>query len=270
MTWVDSTHLLVAGNLFVNGSQTLVTLYDAQNKFFSYVASMAGAPLGGQIAGLTPGNTNGSASWIGGATPNGAAFLSKYDGATWTNVTGQLGNGTVIKGLQIFTLTTPHDNTPLLDNSNALLVLGHIVFPNMTASAALFNGTTFTPFLLTSTSTSIPGSAVSVTASNPLNFFSSGGHHLAVGFIVLIGLALSLAVIFLLIAAGLLIRFLRRKRAGYVRAPTEKGAATAEGGPAMLGSGDIARENIRRIPPGQLFGSLGGAQTGRGWSSAVR
>ena len=73
------------------------------------------------------------------------------------------------------------------------------------------------------------------------------GGHLAVGFVVLIGLALALGVIFLLVVAGILVERYRRKHEGYTRAPTNYFEKTS---------------NMGRIPPEHLFGSLG--QGGRG------
>ena len=67
-------------------------------------------------------------------------------------------------------------------------------------------------------------------------------HHLDKGFIVLIALAIALGLIFLLVVAGVLAERIRRKREGYVPAPTSM----------------YDRNNgMSRIPPQQLFGSLG-------------
>ncbi len=70
---------------------------------------------------------------------------------------------------------------------------------------------------------------------------------MALGFIVLIGLAIALALTFLLVLAGLLLEKHRRKREGYRPAPTNYFEKTT---------------NMGRIPPDQLFSNL--AQTGRG------
>ena len=68
-----------------------------------------------------------------------------------------------------------------------------------------------------------------------------------VGFIVLIGLAISLGLILLLVAAGVLMDRIRKKRDGYVPAPTSM----------------VDRDNgIQRIPPQDLLEGLG--RTGPG------
>lgn len=70
--------------------------------------------------------------------------------------------------------------------------------------------------------------------------------HLALGFVVLIGLACALGVVFLLVCAGILIERLRRRREGYVPAPT--GALMYE----KSGGGKVGD-----IPANRLFGGVG-------------
>lgn len=62
---------------------------------------------------------------------------------------------------------------------------------------------------------------------------------MARGLVVLVALAIALGLIFLLVIAGVLLERLRRRREGYMPAPT----------------GD-RHSGISRIPPGQLFSSL--------------
>jgi hypothetical protein len=66
-------------------------------------------------------------------------------------------------------------------------------------------------------------------------------HKLAIGFIVLIALAIALAIIFLIVVAGILAERYRRKRDGYVAAPQN-----------MPVDKNI---NMSRLPPEHLFGS---------------
>ena len=67
------------------------------------------------------------------------------------------------------------------------------------------------------------------------------------GFVVLIALAIALALIFFLVVLGIVIERIRRKREGYLPAPTQ---VYDKGG------------NVERIPPAYLFGTLG--REGRG------
>lgn len=67
--------------------------------------------------------------------------------------------------------------------------------------------------------------------------------HLALWAIVLIGLALALLLTFLLVVAGIVIEWSRKRAQGYSPAPQSY--------PDRLG-------NVGRLPPEQLFGSLSG------------
>ena len=64
-------------------------------------------------------------------------------------------------------------------------------------------------------------------------------HHLALGLVVVVGLAIALACIFLLVMAGILIERRRRRREGYVPMSMDKNG------------------NLQRIPPESLLGGLG-------------
>jgi hypothetical protein len=173
MQWVDATHLLIAGDLVVNSTATSVSLYDAANQFFT-AAGTANGPTG-SITSVTPGSANGKTYWVSGAATGGAAFVMKYDGADWTAASG-LGPGSVVRSVQISSLKEPHAATPLLDGGNGLLVFGRLVLPTYgNVSAALFNGTSFVPLLLTNTADNAPGTVSRMFVANPLNFFKSGG-----------------------------------------------------------------------------------------------
>lgn len=73
------------------------------------------------------------------------------------------------------------------------------------------------------------------------------GGHLAKGFVVLIALGIALGLTFLLVVAGVIADRLRKKREGYSLAPTS--AFDRSGG-------------MSRVPPEQLFSSLGQGRSG--------
>jgi hypothetical protein len=73
------------------------------------------------------------------------------------------------------------------------------------------------------------------------------GGHLAKGFVVLIALGIALVLTFLLVVAGVIAERLRKKREGYSLAPTS--AFDRSGG-------------MSRVPPEQLFSSLGQGRSG--------
>jgi hypothetical protein len=166
----------------------------------------------------------------------------KYDGSKWSSAGHTLLPGTNIRGLQILSLTASHDSTPIVDANQALMLTGSIVLPDFgSASAVLFNGTTFEPFALTTNVGNSAGTLAHMFTERQ-NFFSSNDHHLALGFVVLIALAIALGLILLIVVAGLLLDRLRKKREGYMPAPT-----------SMYDRGS----GMQRIPPEELFGQVG-------------
>lgn len=269
MAWAGGNKLIIGGNLTINGTGTSMATYDAKNRLWSAYSGAKDVP--GPVTALSPADDEASRYWIAGASPNGSAFLMTYDGKTFRSVGDTLGKTTRIRGLQVLSMLKGHDKNDLLDRDKTLLVTGQLNLPNFgNASAALFDGTTFTPFILSTSANNSPGS-LSQFVSQKQNFFKgsgkfkythtsyifllafpssnefSTGHHLAVGFVVLIGLAIALALIFLLVVLGIIAERLRRRREGYLPAPTQ-----------MYEKGG----NIERIPPQHLLSGIGRGGSG--------
>ena len=262
MTWASTNSLIVGGSLSVSGSNTSLVNYDAKAQTWS-AAKGAGA-IPGPVTAIAAANSDESQLWVSGTATNGSSFLMKYDGSTWNSVGDVFGTGTVIQGLQVLSLTKNHESSPLVSASQTLMLTGALNVPGFgNASAVLFNGTAFQPFALTTTSTNTGGS-VSQFFSQEQNFFkstrklhaiaqlypnanNSKAGHLALGFVVLIGLAIALVLTFLLVIIAYFAERYRRKREGYMPAPT---------------ASYDRNTGMSRIPPSQLFGSLGQGRSG--------
>lgn len=174
LSWIGSTSLLIGGTLTVSGNSSVVATYNPKTQTFSSIPNTGGPT--GTVTALTPGSSDGSQIWVAGENTDGSAFLSKWDGSKWNAVTGLLGTGSVIRGLQMFMLTENHASSPLVSEGMVLMLLGQLNIPNFgTASAALYNGTTITPFLLANTAANGPGSLSQAYVQNPQNFFKSSG-----------------------------------------------------------------------------------------------
>ncbi|KAK4954513.1 hypothetical protein LTR10_007944 [Elasticomyces elasticus] len=239
MVWSTNTELIIAGNLTISGNATQMATYDSKKQTFAQYTT---AELPGPINVMAPANNQYDQFWASGLASNGSTYLAKYAGNTWTGVT--LGEGTTIRGLQVMALTANHDSTDLVPANYALMVMGGINVPSYgNASAALFNGTTFEPFILTGTQNGGQGSIGQMFVSNPQNVMRRSNHHLALGLVVLIGLAISLAIIFLLVMTGIFMERHRRRREGYVPMSMDKNG------------------NLQRIPPESLLGGLSEKQS---------
>ncbi|KAK1764687.1 cortical protein marker for cell polarity-domain-containing protein [Phialemonium atrogriseum] len=246
LMWASDSKLLAGGNLTINdtASSSLAVFDVSKQSWDSFPGSNQ---LPGPVDILTPASKDGSRVWVAGTSSNGSVYLMKYDGSQW-NSTGQaLLPGTNIRSLQMFSLKSSHDSSPLLDSKQALMLTGSIVLPNFgSASAVLFNGVTFEPFALTTGAGNGLGSIAHI-FSEKQNFFTSKNGNLPLVFIVLIGLGISLGLMLLLVVAGLFLDRLRKKREGYVPAPT-----------SMYDRGS----GIQRIPPEELLGNVGRTRPG--------
>ncbi|KAI9735680.1 MAG: hypothetical protein M1834_001696 [Cirrosporium novae-zelandiae] len=241
MAWTGKNTLVAGGDLTINGVSTMMATYNAKKQ--TWAAPNSPSTIPGPITALTAASTDSSQAWIAGQATNGSAFLLKYDGSSWHSAGNIFGTSTTIRGLQVLSLTKTHSSSSVLDSDKSLLVTGQLNLPDFgNASAALFNGTTLTPFILSTTADNEPGSLSQLFSQQQYDFSSSAGS-LSTGAIVAIALACALGCMFVLIAVGFILFSARRKREGYMPAPT---AAWNE-----------KRATINRVPPEQLFQSLG-------------
>ncbi|KAI9745190.1 MAG: hypothetical protein M1818_001468 [Claussenomyces sp. TS43310] len=240
MTWAGGSLMVVGGSLAVNGHGAYLATYSPGTQVWTEFSNSSAIP--GPVTALTPANNDASQLWVAGTATNGSAYLMMYDGNEWSSAGSSLGSSTIIRDLQVLALTTGHTATNLVPSKQTLLLTGSVVVPGFgNASAVLFNGTTFQPFALTSSTGGSAGS-LSRIFSQQQDYFPSSTKHLALGLIVLIGLAISLALVFVLVVAGVIVERIRRRREGYVPAPTNMFDKSSQ---------------MARLPPDQLFGSVG-------------
>ncbi|XXG94728.1 putative endonuclease lcl3 [Hypoxylon texense] len=240
MMWTSDSVLVAGGNLTVNGTTTFLTSYDASGAHWSAFSGASDLP--GPVIALTPADNGGSQIWVAGTQSNGSTYLMKYDGSAWKSAGVELGNSTVIYSLQMFTVTESHDSSDTVDANQVLMMTGSIDIPGFgTASSAIFNGTTLRPYALTSNTNSATGSISRVFVQNENFFTSPENNDMPLVFVALIGLAISLGVMVLIVLAGLALDRYRKKREGYIPAPT-----------SMFDRGS----GMQRIPPHELLHSL--------------
>ncbi|KAK9773467.1 putative Cellular morphogenesis protein [Seiridium cardinale] len=246
LLWWTSSTLLAGGQLSMNNSAVYLASYDASSSTWSAFSSASSLP--GPVDAITSANSENTQLWAAGtASDSTSVYLMKYDGSTWQSAGVNLNADSVVKSLQVFTVTSSHDSTSLMDANQVLMITGSLSIPGFgTASSVLFNGTTLQPYALTGNTGNTAGSISHVFVQNE-NFFTSGSSGLAVGFIVLIALAISLGLMLLIVVAGLLLDRYRKKRDGYVPAPT-----------SMYDRGG----GMSRIPPEELLDSLGKGRAG--------
>ena len=174
MMWASDTVLVAGGQLTVNDTaKTPLAIYDVNRQSWDSYPSSNSLP--GPVEVITLGSSDGKQVWAAGRNSDGSVYIMKYDGSSWRATPQRLGFKTVIKSLQVFSLTSKHASTDLLPERQSLVITGSVDLGDFgTASAAIFDGTSFQPYALT---TNIGNSAGAVSKIFTLNqdFFKLSG-----------------------------------------------------------------------------------------------
>ncbi|KAK9478219.1 cortical protein marker for cell polarity-domain-containing protein [Lipomyces japonicus] len=261
--FIDSDRMIVTGNMSTGDS---VKCYFAQYDF----ASSSWSTLGQQSS-VLPGpvhsfvslsNSPSDAIITGNYADNDTTYLWAYQSDSWLSLDSALLPGSEISDLEILqldgttttttttTTKSKRDNLSNLSSDTILLVLGRLEIDNIgNVSAALFDGDSWTPFVYSTRQDGSPGKInslfVQATKSLELRYAEQSSHNLAKGFVVLISLAISLAIMFAIISIAILIAFYRRRR--------DAGYAPLSGWLPIEGSSSISEA----IPPAMLFSQVG-------------
>jgi Cortical protein marker for cell polarity len=172
LTWASSNRLVVAGNLTVSGNSTAIATYEPDSQTWTAL-SLPQVPA--SVTAFAPATMDVSKWWASGKNSDGSIFLGQYDGENYHAINDAFTSNTNIRGLQVIGLTEDHEASDVLDNDQSLLITGQINLRDFgNASAVLFNGTTFTPFILSSTADGQPGSLSQLFSSN-VNRLKGGG-----------------------------------------------------------------------------------------------
>lgn len=175
LQWAGNDRLILAGDFFIGGSRTKMAYFNAKTSTFTAVPNANTLP--GAITAFTAIDNSFTAAFAAGtSTSNSSTFLTHFDGTnSWTTISG-LGPRTVIQGLQTLALSSSHGSTNSLGSNQALLVMGQLELADYgNVSAALFNGTAFTPLVLSTTTDGSPGSIYGAFVQNPNNLLNTDG-----------------------------------------------------------------------------------------------
>ncbi|KAJ9283567.1 hypothetical protein DTO280E4_5148 [Paecilomyces variotii] len=242
LKWVNNDKLLVAGNLTVSNNHSMVAIYNTKDQSWTSMNGTSASDIPGPVTVLSPASDDVSQIWLAGkSSTNGSSFLIYYDGNNFHSVGNVFGQQTTIRDVQVLETNKNHDDTAFLNNDQILLITGQLVLPDFgNASAAIFNGTSVTPFILSTTGTDEPGSISQLISENKNTFSKNSGHY-SNGIIVLVSFCCALGCVFLIVLIGIVLNKIQRHRQGYIRAPT---------------SGTDRPTSMRRVPPEYLFDSL--------------
>ncbi|THD00390.1 hypothetical protein EYZ11_000117 [Aspergillus tanneri] len=158
LEWLNGHKMLAVGNLTVNGNSTVLATYDTKSQDWTAFKGASPSDIPGTVTAFTPASRDVSTFWLAGKSTNDSSFLANYDGSKFLFAGDIFGDGTAIHGLEVLPLSKKHQDVSLLNKDLILVVTGQLVIPDFgNASAALFNGTTLTPFILTSGPDGQPG-----------------------------------------------------------------------------------------------------------------
>ncbi|KAJ6004776.1 hypothetical protein N7540_012575 [Penicillium herquei] len=243
LSWASSNTLYAAGNLTISGNQTLVAAYDVKTDAWTPLSGASQTEIPGTLTAFAPASTDDSTFWIAGTSTNGSAYFLNYDGSEFQSPGDLFGKGTVIRGMEILPLNKNHDSVSLLNDDQTLLIMGQLIIPDFgNASAALYNGTTVTPFILSSKYDGQAGSMAQFFSEYSNPYDTSSSHH-SNGIVVLVAFCCALGCVFLIVAAGVIMNKVQRRRQGYSAAPQTFGTDRPT--------------DMQRVPPEYLFNSIG-------------
>ncbi|KAJ5698348.1 hypothetical protein N7462_000353 [Penicillium macrosclerotiorum] len=243
LSFASSNTLYAVGDITIGNNKTTVATLNVKTETWTALSGASPANVPGTITAFAPAIEDDSNFWIGGTSSNGSAFLLNYDGSKFQSPGSLFSEGTTIRGMEILPLSKDHSSVSTLKNDQALLIMGQLVIPDFgKASAALFNGTTVTPFILSSKYNGEPGSMSQLFTENQNPYTTKSSHH-SNGIVVLVAFCCALGCVFLIVAAGVIANKIQRRRQGYAAAPQSFGTDRPS--------------DMQRLPPEYLFNSLG-------------
>lgn len=157
--WASQKTLMAVGDLQVGGNNTAIATYEVKSEKWTSFSGASQSDLPGNVTTFTASSADLSKFWIGGTATNGSAFFLSYDGSKFLSPGSLFSEGTVIHALEVLPVRHDHSAASLLSNEQTLLIMGSLVIPDFGhASAALYNGTHITPFILSQQADGQPGS----------------------------------------------------------------------------------------------------------------
>ncbi|KAI5798809.1 cortical protein marker for cell polarity-domain-containing protein [Geopyxis carbonaria] len=241
--WKGKDLLYVGGDMTLNDTATYLALFDASSSTYKSIPGAEDIP--GPVTTLTMGSEDRETLFISGTRPDEAPFLMHYKDSKFTMLDDKFDKSSKIEYLQVLNLKTSHASTDTLDGANILVITGLLHLADFgNASAVTYDGTTWKPLILATTGDGQPGSVSTLFSQFEMQFPGSKSP-MARGFVILISLAIALALVFLIVVIGVAASYIRRRREGYVPAPTMAGTEKSVAMQEILRPQDLFTHNIR-------------------------
>ncbi|CEJ03218.1 hypothetical protein RMCBS344292_17206 [Rhizopus microsporus] len=192
--------LVVTGNMTLNNSPITIAEYDFEKQVWGPFAT---ANLPGPSVAMTYDNVTKHTFISGKDSTNGSTYLRVWNGQQFNPIDQGLGSGSIISRMYSLPVKNTTQNTLLATGLINLGSLGNV-------SAAFFDGQQWTPYLVTS-SASADGFLRSLFYFDIPSIPSTIRRFLPAPLVILVSIAISLGIVFLIVLATMCIIFFKRK-----------------------------------------------------------
>ncbi|KAF9458443.1 cortical protein marker for cell polarity-domain-containing protein [Collybia nuda] len=196
--------LIAAGSIGLGGNHiSNVVQFSFPNTTWTALGTTTELP--GTVTAVEVNNGNASSIFAAGRSIDGlSTFLSFWNGDKWSSLGPTFQGQTNVAQLTMVPLSVSHSAHGMIESDRMLMVSGLLsdsLFGN--ASAALFDGENFIPYIVATSAAGTSGTVASLFRS--LSSFSFDRRHfLATGVVILISIAIAAGVVFLLALMGIL------------------------------------------------------------------
>ncbi|KAJ7675057.1 cortical protein marker for cell polarity-domain-containing protein [Mycena rosella] len=165
----------------------------------------SGSDLPGPVTAVEVNGGNASSIFAAGRSSDASAsFLSFWNGASWAALSSTLESNTTVAQLTMVPLQDTHAANSIIQSDRMLMISGSLADPSFgNASSALFDGQSFFPYIVSTSSTGSAGTVSSLFRSFA-DFSFTQRKFLATGVVILISIAIAAGVVFLLALIGIL------------------------------------------------------------------
>lgn len=222
MEFIGGDIVLFAGDITLNNTQVYLAQYNFKDSSFTTFGNMSTSLPGPVNSFVLNGNGLNSVFASGLDVSSGNSYISYWNGSSWNRIDSVIQPGSIVADLTVIELEKGHNPNSVLPNNQVLLVSGNLVLQDFgNASSVFFDGSSWQPAFITTKEDGTSGNINSFFSQSSKSYGQvSDKKYMKRGFVVLVSLAIAVGLTLLLIALGLLIAYIRRKRQGYVEAPS--------------------------------------------------
>ncbi len=205
-----SQYLIAAGQFTVNSTTAYIAMYDYSSMSWSYLGQPTDLP--GPATAVSTDSHNVDKVFVAGVSNTDLSpYVRYWNSSAWADVNSNgLEQGSEVTQLVFVPVKDNHASNEVIESDRMLLVSGDLTINSTAMSAALFDGASWYPYLIATAASGAAGSIANFYYSDT-NFNLSASHHLSVGIVILISMAIALGVVFLLVLIGVLVALARRR-----------------------------------------------------------